>query len=336
MVAVGIVLSFVMKGFVYAEPGTYPNRYDFLITILITVTVWEGNLRLDHWLNQKVPWVNQVFKRILIQFFSSLFFTGVTMYSLIRMFNIMTGCSANKTPSMLWSSLLMGLGVSLFLLVLEISSQFFRAWKSSLIEIERYKAERSEAALHSLREQINPHFLFNNLSVLTALVYDNADKAADFIGHLSRVYRHVLEQRQEELITLEDEMQFVSSYTTLLAIRFEDCLHFDFSIPEHSLRLLLPPMCLQILVENAIQHNEASIHHPLTVSIHVSDDSVCVSHPIQPRHVVEKGTGTGLKNIRSRYQYFTNREVTISRENHIFMVCLPLLQFNSTSSDTKL
>lgn len=336
MVAVGIVLSFVMKGFVYADPGTNPNPFDFLITILITLTVWEGNLRLDHWLNQKVPWVNQVFKRIVIQFVASLLFTCITMYTMIRIFNTLTGCSATKTPSMLWNSLLMGLVVSLFLLILEISSQFFRAWKNSLIEIEQYKSERSEAALHRLKEQINPHFLFNNLSVLTALVYENADKAADFINHLSKVYRHVLEQRQEELITLEEEMRFLHSYTTLLAIRFEDCLHFDFKITQQAYHQLIPPMCLQILVENAIQHNEASKSHPLTVSIHVINDAICVFNRIQPRHGVEKGTGTGLKNICSRYHYFTSKEVVITQDNHVFKVCLPLLQIQKAFSDSRL
>lgn len=331
MVAVGIVLCVFMKGMIYAQPGTYPTAYDYLITILITVTVWEGNLRLDHWLNQKVPWVNQVFKRIGIQFISSLLYTGITMFVFIRVFNELTGCSATKSPAMLMNSLLMGLVVSLFLLILEISSQFFRAWKNSLIEIEQYKTERSEAALHSLKEQINPHFLFNNLSVLTALVYENADKAADFISHLSKVYRHVLEQRQEELITLDEEIRFLQSYTTLLAIRFEDCLHFDFKIPDQAFQQLIPPMCLQILVENAIQHNEASKNLPLTVSIHVMDHAICVFNNIQPRHGVEKGTGTGLKNICSRYHYLTSREVVITKENNVFKVCLPLLQISSAT-----
>ena len=191
--------------------------------------------------------------------------------------------------------------------------------------MERYKTESAQAQLENLKNQINPHFLFNNLSVLSSLVYKDQDKAVDFIDQLAKVYRYVLENRNQELVLLHDEMKFLEAYMYLLQIRFDTHLHIQLSMDEGKMKYLLPPMSLQLLVENAIKHNEISGEKPLTISITTQDDELKICNTLQARLHPEPSSKTGLKNIQDRYAYFTSRPVLVDTTNQQFCVTLPLL-----------
>lgn len=325
MIIVGFVLAIIMKAFIYTVPQNHPVWYDFSITILITILVWEGNLRIDHWLNKTYSWIEMTWKRIVIQFVVSMLFSASTIYISIFTYNYFTCCLAWKQNSLMYNSFVIGMVVSLLLLMIEISSQFFSNWKTSLVDVERYKAESAQAQLQNLKDQINPHFLFNNLSVLSSLVYKDQDKAADFINQLSKVYRYVLDSKNNELVSLESEMTFLKSYMYLVSIRFEESLRFDIHIePEHYTKAL-PPMALQMLVENAIKHNEVSTSLPLTISIFSKGDSICISNPLQPRTHSESSSKMGLRNIQARYSFITDHPVIIEETNSHFSVTLPLV-----------
>lgn len=241
------------------------------------------------------------------------------------MYNYITCCISLKQQSLMYNSFIIGMVVSFALLIFEVSAQFFKNWKESLVEVEKYKTESTQAQLANLKEQVNPHFLFNNLSVLSSLVYKNQDKAVDFINQLSKVYRYSLDNKNNELVTLEDELIFLNSYIYLLSIRFESSLHFEININDSLKNKFIPPMCLQMLVENAIKHNEVSNEYPLTISIFSAQEKIIVSNKIQARNNVEHSSKTGLKNIQARYSYFTNDEVIIANDGHQFSVTLPLL-----------
>jgi LytS/YehU family sensor histidine kinase len=208
----------------------------------------------------------------------------------------------------------------------DITNQFFKSWKSSLIEVEKYKTESANAQLQNLKNQLNPHFLFNNLSVLTSLVYKNQDKAADFINELAKVYRYVLDTKNAELIPLEEELDFINHYIYLQKIRFENSILFEIKIEESKKSTYLLPMCLQMLVENTIQHNETSQANPLKVLIYTQNNSLIIENPISPRINVADSTQTGLKNIEKRYSFFTDEKVIVENNGKIFKVILPLIQ----------
>ena len=185
--------------------------------------------------------------------------------------------------------------------------------------------ERAEAELSFLKSQINPHFLFNNLSVLSSLVYSDQDKAVDFINQLSKVYRYLLENRNSELTRLSEEMAFIHSYIYLLSIRFDKNINFTINVKKEDENKLIPPLALQILIENAIKHNEISTASPLQINIITENDMLIVSNTLQPRINKETSSNLGLDNIRQRYQYYSNKEVVVIQENQQFIVKLPLL-----------
>jgi len=185
--------------------------------------------------------------------------------------------------------------------------------------------EQLKTNLALLKNQISPHFLFNNLSVLTSLVYKNQDKAVDFINELSKVYRYVLDNNSAELVTLQEEMEFLNHYIYLLKIRFENSISFEINMEENKLQLFVLPMCLQMLVENTIQHNVASQANPLKVSIYTKNNSLIIENQIQLRSDLSKSSKTGLTNLKLRYSFFTDDKIEITNDDKIFKVILPLI-----------
>jgi two-component system LytT family sensor kinase len=328
MLVMGIGISFLLN---YLTPREldYPghNRlYDTLLTIFITMCVWEGNLRIDHWMDQRFPWVDKPGRRLLVHLPVGILFSVLVIYLPCLGYNYFI-CKqpAARQESLMIISITIGVLITLIILSMEIGSQFFKQWKQSLVEIEKYKAETLQAQLSNLKNQISPHFLFNNLSVLSSLVYTDQDKAVDFINQLSKVFRYLLDNRNNELVRLEEELAFIHSYTALLGIRFSTSLHFKFDIPEEQQKRMLPPMSLQILIENAIKHNEISEAQPLTVCIRAGDGVLEVSNDLQLRIHKEPSSFTGLQNIRDRYRYFTDIPVEVLETEKQFRVRIPLL-----------
>ena len=326
MILVGIVISFLLDFIIKPVKVDHNPFFDFFTSILITIVVWEGNLRIDHWMNIKYPWVTKPGKRILVHLPVIIIYSAVIIYISMLGFNKYV-CAMPETTknAFMITSVIIGVMVSLIILPIEIGRQFFGHWKASLIEIEKYKTESLQAQLQNLKNQINPHFLFNNMSVLSSLVYKDQDKAVDFINQLSKVYRYLLDNKDCELVTLEEELIFIESYTYLLQIRFDTNITFKIDIEKNKLQQLIPPMALQILLENAIKHNEISEAMPLTVHIKTIDDMLEVSNNLQLRTQSEPSSKTGLKNINERYKYFTNKTVDVIENNHSFIVRIPLL-----------
>ncbi len=328
MILLGVLITLALNVFIPGKTWKILHFYDFLVSIFITILVWEGNLRIDHWLNGKYPWITQPRKRILVHMALGVGYSAVSIFFAAFLFN----CFSNEMPFngkdfIRVTVIILGVLVmmSVLLLTIEISTQFFRHWKSSLVEIEKYRAESLQAQLQNLKNQVNPHFLFNNLSVLSSLVYKDQDKAVEFINQLSKVYRYLLDNQDNELVALEEEFVFIRSYIFLLQIRFDRNLIINTHVKKTDLAMLIPPMALQVLIENAIKHNEVSSDHPLSISIVSEDEKLMVSNNLQLRPMHEPGSQTGLKNIRARYAFFTKLPVEILQDAETFMVKIPLL-----------
>ncbi|GAA4457744.1 hypothetical protein GCM10023189_28960 [Nibrella saemangeumensis] len=194
------------------------------------------------------------------------------------------------------------------------------------INAEQLKREATQAQFVALRNQVNPHFLFNSLSILASLVEVDQKLSVRFIKQLSKVYRYILDQRDTERVSLKTELDFLEAYSFLLNIRFEGKLQVlnKVTAPE-AMRYGIAPLTLQLLVENAVKHNQMSAEQPLIVSIETSDDYLLVSNPLQRRPQAEDSTGMGLENITNRYRLLTDRPVSIGEENNSFVIKLPLL-----------
>lgn len=327
MIVTGVFIKLLLSTLNFGLDKEHNYLHDTLASILITIAVWEGNLRIDHLMNKWLPWINSPVKRLLIHLPVSLVFSSFVIYMGMLGFNHFVCELPNEAKRAFMAvSLVIGVLISIILMATEISTQFFRQWKSSLVEVERYKNESLQAQLQSLKNQLNPHFLFNNMSVLSSLVCKDQEKAVDFIEQLSKVYRYLLENNNTELVTLDTELKFISSYNYLLQIRFEPNITFDISVPDDARKLLLPPMSLQLLIENCIKHNEVSKEFPLHIKVYVEDELLVVSNNLQLRTTRERSTGTGLKNIEARYKYFTDTPIKIIKEDKKYTVKIALLQ----------
>lgn len=303
---------------------------DFVVSVVTTTLVWEGNFKIEVLMDKKYPWEKSPGKRILYKALYSLIFSVLaiylSLYVSLLIYNKFIGQMPIETKSQLINlSIVIGILVVIIVLTIEVSAQFFNNWKSSLVEVEKYKTESALAQLQNLKNQIDPHFLFNNMSILTSLVNTDTSKAVNFIGQLSKVYRYLLDNKNNELVTLHNELEFIKSYTYLLQIRFDSSIIFNIDIPANLSNKYIPPMALQMLIENAIKHNEVSEDFPLTISIVAKNDKLIVSNNLQLRRNKEPNSNIGLQNIKDRYKFFSDKEIEIVQSEKSFVVTTPLL-----------
>lgn len=197
--------------------------------------------------------------------------------------------------------------------------------QESMLENERLQQQNLQKELSALRNQLNPHFLFNSLNTLNSLIRDNHE-ATMFVNKLSHMYRYILQSGERDLVCLKDELQFLESYTYLIQMRYHQfCFNIDLDIrPEH-LHMEIPPMALQLLVENAVKHNEISKGCPLEIRIYSNDDGLVVENKIHPRTSPVDSTGNGLINLDKRYFLLRKKGIVISRDEETFSVKLPLI-----------
>ena len=179
----------------------------------------------------------------------------------------------------------------------------------------------------TLKSQVNPHFLFNSLNVLSSLIFIDREKAAKFVRQLSKVYRYVLDHKDMDTITLQEELPFIDSYIFLLKTRFDRNLQVKIDIPEHMLKMSVAPMVIQLLIENAIKHNVISKQKPLRVSISASerDGYLTVTNNLQLKSSTERSSRIGLSNIQKRYDFLTGKKIEVINDENHFKVNIPLI-----------
>ncbi|HEX7584697.1 MAG TPA: histidine kinase, partial [Prolixibacteraceae bacterium] len=200
---------------------------------------------------------------------------------------------------------------------------FFKNWKEAAVQQEKLKREQLALQYETLKSQVNPHFLFNNLNSLTSLISTNPEKAIDFVKKLSEVYRYVLDQKDHELVDLDTELKFLESYVFLQKIRFGTNL--DVQIEVNPMNYKVIPLSVQMLVENAIKHNEISDKKPLQIRVFSSDDQYLTVENQLQKKTGSEGTGSGIQNIRDRYEFFTDRKVILSFNSERFRISIPLI-----------
>lgn len=324
IIATGFALSFLFKLFIFNSPQYFDD--EILFVTAITTIICEGNLRIDFKLNQKYSWIKFPKKRFIIQVTVSLMYTIFTLIICILIINYFKFGSLEIFNPKMRQVFFPAIFITFSIFSIEIGNQFLQSWKLSLIELETFKTKTANAQLQNLKNQLNPHFLFNNLSVLSSLVYKNQDKAVSFINELAKVYRYVLDTKSTELVSLQEELSFLNHYIYLQKIRFEDNILFEIKIEEKQKLSYLLPMCLQILVENTIQHNETSKANPLKVFIYTENNSLIIENLIKLRSNIADSTKTGLKNIEMRYSFYTDEKVIVINNGKVFKVILPLMQ----------
>jgi hypothetical protein len=202
---------------------------------------------------------------------------------------------------------------------------FYKALQDTKVKEQKIIAGTASARFDALKNQLDPHFLFNSLNVLTSLIEEDPNQAQKFTTSLSKVYRYVLEQKNKDLVSVDEELQFAKTYVKLLKMRFEDSivLHIPEACSNPEAKIV--PLSLQLLLENAVKHNIVTSQKPLEIRIFEEGGMLCVTNNVQEKQVVKKSSGVGLQNIQERYGILTDRKVFIGKANDVFQVRLPML-----------
>lgn len=202
---------------------------------------------------------------------------------------------------------------------------FYRAYQENKLKEQKVIAGTASAKFETLKNQIDPHFLFNSLNVLSSLIEENPDQAQKFTTSLSKIYRYVLEQKDKELISVEEELSFAKTYMNLLKMRFENSITFELPSDFNNNEAKVVPLSLQLLLENTIKHNVVSEKKPLHIKIYVENNYLIVQNNLQKKEVLQDRKGVGLQNIVNRYGLISERKVLIQENESFFRVMIPIL-----------
>ncbi len=304
--------------------------YAALTILAVTFFTWEGNRLIKPWFRRKF-----FTPKSKIRFLAIFFLAGnvVSLGSALLVVFIF-GKVIHEFP---WEQILNPLKlniiyaslINLFLHLLNAIHFFFREYKRQWQEAEELRQSSAQAQIQLVKSQVNPHFLFNNLNVLSGMVIKDNPEANRFIEEFSKVYRYILSNQEKELVDLRSELEFIQPYIFLLQKRFEEGLSFSLDIPEQYKSWHVVPAALQMLIENAIKHNVVSRSRPLHIEIHTNgNQTLVVKNNLQPRVAVEPSTRIGLQNIRKRYELICGRDVVVKQSEQAFEVAIPLLQLN--------
>ncbi|MEQ8363853.1 MAG: histidine kinase [Cyclobacteriaceae bacterium] len=318
LIAAGVVLTFITFSPENRKLSIFLIVASF--SSLMWIFLWLGNAMASDLIDRRIDWIREPVKRFVVGMLVMVVYTVAVSYGLVWVFKTAFGLNVGDTRTFQYSTLIVTFIISLFM----HGRGFLQSWKLAEIEAEKAKQESIKANYESLKNQVNPHFLFNSLNALTSLVYEDQDKAAKFIKQLSEVYRYVLDSRNKEVVTLDEELSFMNSYLFLQQIRFGDKLKIENELK--SMKGNVPPLALQMLVENAIKHNEVSQEQPLIIKLHSDGSNLFVSNNLQLKSKqINESVGVGLDNITKRYEFLSDRPVVIEKDEKNFVVKLPIL-----------
>lgn len=277
-------------------------------------------------------------KRLLIGAFAS-FSISLFVIFLLRIFEDIiiekksfTAFIENERPSNYVVAI-----VITFIVTLAIHTfYFYKAYQENKVKEQKVIAGTASAQFESLKNQIDPHFLFNSLNVLSSLIEENPESAQRFTTSLSKIYRYVLEQKDKELVSVQEELNFAKTYMNLLKMRFENSITFE--LPENFAKeeAKVVPLSLQLLLENCIKHNVVSEYKPLHIKIYIEDNQLVIENNLQKKDILSERKGVGLQNIVNRYAILTDRKVWVTENAQVFKVGLPILTKQTTIMETKL
>lgn len=297
-----------------------------MFSILMGYPAWKGMVHIEWILGRKLPWLKYPVKRLVLQVLVMSLFAGIIIFI---GFAIWIWLSEDLNLRSIISFIMPSLKVVyifIFLsLILGNAILFFKNWRDAAIEREELKRAHLAIQYQTLKEQVRPHFLFNSLSSLVTLINTDPEKATQFVHKLSDVYRYVLEQRDSELVPLTEEVKFLEDYIYLQRIRYGENLQVRIRLEPDQHRKMVP-LSLQMLVENAIKHNEVSNEHPLVIDIFSSgEEQVVIKNNLKKKEVTEISPGLGLENLQKRIAFFTDEPLLIQEEQHTFTVTIPMV-----------
>jgi LytS/YehU family sensor histidine kinase len=299
--------------------------WEILFSLLMTILIWEGNSLIVRMVKRFFSWETRPAVRITTQSILTVLFSVGGFLALSNLFSPVLHV-ANITRGDKEIALISIAAVTVMINAIYESIYFSRRWRFSVMRAEVLKRAVLRSQYESLKNQINPHFLFNSLNTLSTLIDEDSDQAISFVHNLASAYRYLLQNKEFKLVRAVQEVKFTETYLSLLKTRFGEMLQVSFDVDPAMLEKRLPPLSLQILVENAVKYNTMSKIKPLCIKIEIRDEVLTIRNNLQLKEIVDEYTKLGLGNIRDRYLELTRRPVEIQQTETEFIVRLPLIK----------
>ena len=327
MITYSIIITISVNAyFIRWLSGTFSdelNRILFFVSLLVISISWE----LVRWINLKLndilPFEKGISKRLVVQLLTGIVIAFTIRYSIYKFGEPYLPVKLDPlflaTTWALYALTIAGINLVFFV------RYFIGRWKDSLIKAERLEKEKSQVQFDNLKNQLNPHFLFNALTSLNSLIVENPALAQQFLQHMSKVYRYVLQNKERNFVSMETELDFIQNYVFLAKTRFENALNIRFDVAENMKEKVIVPVTLQILIENALKHNIVDDARPLSIEVITSSEYLVVTNNLQLRNRVETSNKQGLDNLKSLYAFFKDKPVIIEQDEQRFSVKVPLL-----------
>ncbi|GAB4036319.1 sensor histidine kinase [Spirosoma gilvum] len=328
---VGVPLISIVSNFIFFQPDNDARHisrgFALGVSLVECVLVWEvarlGILQA----RKRYPRLNQTSQRIAIQVLWFVVTMVIQRIAIVYFYDRTQFWGYPMSERAYWVNTLIPLLFVIPLATIYEARYLYRQWWVTYYEAEQLKKEALQSQLDSLKAQINPHFLFNSLSALSSLVVENPKQAERFIEELASVYRYVLQTNEQLLTPLVTELQFIRAYFHLLQMRFGRSVELDITVEARFYTLLIPPLTLQLLVENAVKHNAALPGKPLLIQIYTDENAhLIVKNTVRRKQNIVPSNRTGLSNIITKYRLLGQPDVVINQSDDCFQVTVPLIQ----------
>ncbi len=302
---------------------------NIFFSAIVTFSISIINYLTISYLQKKSPWQHNNYKRFLIELIFTSFNAALVISTTVLIFLLLF--NHKDFPNLpLKATFFANIAIALIVNTIAVSIYegitIFGHWKKALMETEQLKREKAESQYLALKNQVNPHFLFNSLNSLSSLIRFSPDKAVEFVDKFSKIYRYVLEMSDKMVVELREELDFLQSYYFLQKIRFGNNLEINININAEKLNYFVLPLSIQILIENAIKHNEISSDHPLKITVSDEQDFLVISNNLQQKINKENTTGLGLANLTERYKHLTDLEPVFFVKEEKYTAKIPLIK----------
>jgi hypothetical protein len=330
-IVIGIVIFAILQAvnllIIRSLPSLTTLKWNFIFTMLYSVVLYFANALIFIQLDKYFEKNRFHLKRLVIGFLASFFVSGLAIFFLRMLEDVgfedktIQEFIQNEMPANYVVAMVITIIVSLVIHLV----YFYKAYQENKLKEQKIIAGTASAQFESLKNQIDPHFLFNSLNVLSSLIEENPENAQKFTTSLSKIYRYVLEQKDKELVSVAEELNFAKTYMNLLKMRFENSITFEIPEDFDNEEAKVVPLSLQLLLENCIKHNVVSETKPLHIKISIENGQLVVANNLQKKDVLSDRKGVGLQNIVNRYGILTKRKVLVEENEKEFKVFLPIL-----------
>jgi hypothetical protein len=330
MIPMAILMNYFLYGFSYFSEWPVFIWATLITSIVLCFAFFiYGQIAVS--LRYRFPHEHEVYRRLFLTITIFVLLTGVYLSIMCRAYDLFHFMGYSYDEGNFAKCFLTFIVMNVFLTFLNEGVSRYESYRATLSETEQLKKEYMQSQLLGLKSQMNPHFLFNGLNTLSSLIQEDAEKAEDFLDHMSKVYRYLLRNNEEQLVSVQTEINFISSYYFLLKARYGDGLQLAISVDKSHGEFFLPPLTLQMIFENILTYNEVSKSNPMLIEINSRGDELVIKHTVQMKLNCTDCFDESIENISNKFKLLCQKEVEILETPTYRTIRLPLLKTKELS-----